>query len=274
MAAEDPAINGTARAASPIVAPTGELRIRAERIGFRTAVVDAYRTAPFHLGLPSDRAGDGSAELIVQGVGPGYLPGDRLAVAIAVGPGASLTVRGQGATKVYPSPLEIPAEVAVSLSVATGARLVYLPGELIPFRQAVLEQTTTIEVAAGGRLAVGEVLTPGRVAMGEANAFTRLRLDTAARLDDRLVLLERIGLEPARRSLTSPARHGGFAVSGTICLIGHGWELPSAPDLAASVTWAVAEGDGYAMVRLLGPTAQSVMGAMRAFVVHGQQNVN
>ncbi len=270
MAAESPAPIDAPEASFP-EAPSGELRLRAERIGSRTAVVDAYRTAPFHLGLPSDRAGDGSADLIVQGVGPGYLPGDRLAVAIEVGPDASLTVRGQGATKVYPSPSGQPATVAVSLSVAAGARLVYLPGELIPFRQAILEQRTTIDVAAGGTVAVGEVLTPGRLAMGEANLFSRLRLDLHARLDGGLVLLERVRLEPACRPLTSPARHGGFAVAGTLYLIGHDWQLPSAPDISDGVTWAAAEGDGYALVRLLGATAQSVTSAMRAFVVPGQQ---
>ena len=107
--------------------------------------------------------------------------------------------------------------------------------------------------------------------MGEGNVFTRLRLDTSARLDGRLVLLERVRLDPAHRPPASPARHGRFPVAGTIYLIGREWELPAAPEIAASITWAVAEGDGYALVRLLGPTAQSVMGAMRAFVVHGQE---
>ena len=249
--------------------PTGELRVRAERIGSRTAVVDAYRTAPFHLGLPSDRAGDGSAELTVQGVGPGYLPGDRLAIALVIGAGAALVVRGQGATKIYPSPHGVPAAVDVSLSVAEDARLVYLPGALIPFRAAVLEQSTAISVAAGGMLALGEILTPGRVAMGEADQFTRLYLGVEARLAGRLCLIERARLEPARRPLTSPARHGPHPVAGTLILIGHGWTLPASVAIPDSVTWAAAEGEGYSLIRLLGSTTQAVSRAMRGLIDSG-----
>lgn len=252
--------------AVPDTVPTGELRVLAERFGSRTAVVDAYRTAPFHLGLPSDRAADGSAELIVQGVGPGYLPGDRLAIAISVGSGASLVVRGQGATKVYPSPRGIPATVEVSLSVAEDARLVYLPGALIPFREAILEQSTAISVAPGGMVALGEILTPGRVAMGEVDLFTRLHLDVEARLAGRLCLIERARFEPARRPLTSPARHGPHPVAGTLMLIGHGRTPPSSPAIPDCVTWATAEGDGYTLIRLLGPTTQAVSRAMRDLI--------
>lgn len=246
--------------------PTGQLRIRAGRLDGRTVITDLYRTAPFHLGLPSDRADDGAVELIVQGVGPGYLPGDRLAVDIRVGVGAALTVRGQGATKVFSSPAAVPVVADVGLSVEADGRLTYLPGELIPYRQSVLAQRTRIEVAAGGRLALGEVLTPGRVAMGEANVFTRLHLEVEASYAGRTCLIERARLDPVRRPLTSMGRHGDHPIAGALYLIGVGWRLPDAPATPESITWAAAEGDGYTLVRLLGPTAQAVAAAMRTLL--------
>jgi urease accessory protein len=241
---------------------TGALRLRAERIGGRTAITDAYRTVPFHLGMPSEH--DGAADVMIQGVGPGYLPGDRLEIDITVGNGARLSVRGQGATKLYPSPRGVAATVDVRLAVAAGARLTYLPGELIPFRQAVLEQQTTIEVAPGSQCALGEIVTPGRIAMGEVDAYTRLRLDIEARVDGRLVLLERARLEPGHGALTSVARHGAFAVAGVLYVIGEAWTPPAATDIPASVTWAHAAGEGYTLVRLLGLTAQAISTAIRA----------
>ncbi len=257
------AIGQAGERVASVIHPTGELRVRAERLGNRTVVTDAYRSAPFHLGLPSDRAGDGSVELIVQGVGPGYLPGDRLSIGIAAGKGASLVVRGQGATKVYPSPQATATTVEVTLAVEPGGWLVYLPGELIPFRDAVLEQVTRIDVAAGGSLALGEILTPGRIAMGEIYDYTRLHLDVEATHDDRLCLIERARLNPARRPLTRPGRHGAHLIAGSLYLIGDGWSLPESPLIPATVTWAAASGEGYALVRLLGPTVQAVSAAMR-----------
>jgi len=246
--------------------PTGELRVRAERLSHRTVVTDAYRTAPFHLGLPSDRAGDGSIELIVQGVGPGYLPGDRLSIDIMVSEGASLVVRGQGATKVFPSSRATAANVNVTLSVEAGGRLVYFPGELIPYRDSVLAQVTRIDVADGGMLALGEILAPGRVAMGEVNDYTRLDLAVEAAHDGRLCLIERARLEPGRRPLTTPGRHGAHPIAGSLFLIGGGWTLPESPMIPESVTWAAASGDGYTLVRLLGSTVQAISAAMRALL--------
>jgi urease accessory protein len=242
--------------------PTGELRIRARRFGGRTAIVESYRTAPFHLGHPSDRAGDGSVELIVQGVGPGYLPGDRLSIDITAESGASLVVRGQGATKLYPSPHGIPSAVDVSLTVEQGAWLVYLPGELIPFRQSILHQRTVMDVASEGLLVLGEILTPGRVAMGECHQFTRLHLDVEATFNGQTCLIERARLDPIRRPLTSIGRHASFPVAGTLYLIGNATLPPI--DLPPGIHGASATGDGYSLVRLLGPTVQAVSTAMQS----------
>jgi len=251
--------------------PTGALRIRAERIGERTAVVDAYRTAPFHFGMPSDR--EGTAELIIQGVGPGYLPGDRLKIDISVGSGATLMVRGQGATKLFPSPHGISANVTVSLSVDAGGRLVYLPGELIPYRQAVLEQVTRIDVAQEGSIALGEILTPGRIAMGEEYQFTRLQLNVEALSANRLCLIERARLDPQRRPLPRVGRHGSYAIAGTLCLIGSDWWMPPSPLIPDMIRWAAADGAGFRLIRFLGPTVQSVAAAMKQFISWSQSAV-
>ncbi len=254
------------RASSSIGSEIGALRIRAEQIGSRTAVVDAYRTAPFHLGLPNDRDGNGAAELIIQGVGPGYLPGDRLTIDISVGGSATLAVRGQGATKLFPSPHGVPANAHVSLSVDAGGRLMYMPGELIPFRQAVLEQDTRINVAQGGAVALGEILTPGRIAMGEEYQFTRLHLNVEARNEGLLCLIERARLDPIRRPLIRAGRHGSYGIAGTLYLIGSDWSMPTSPLIPDTIRWAAAEGVGFKLVRFLGPTAQAVGAAMKQFI--------
>ncbi len=117
---------------------SGVLRLRAERRGRQTVLTDVFRSAPFHIGMASYRAGDGTAQVIIQHVGPGVLPGDQLDVEISVGAGARLVVRGQSATKVYPSPPDEEAHATTRIHVAADGYLAWLPGPLIPFRDCAL----------------------------------------------------------------------------------------------------------------------------------------
>ena len=240
----------------------GCLRLKAERVGQRTAVTDAFRTAPFHVGQPSDRNNDGGVDVVVQEIGPGLLPGDATEIAIEVGPGARLTVRGQAATRLYPCPPGIGVVAATRLRVAAAGSLVYLPGELIPFRDAELNQRAAVEVEAGGRLALGEIVTPGRLAMGECDAYRTLTSRLDVRVDGRLVLAERTRLDPSRRPLGMPGRRGRWPCLGTLWLVGFGG---AATDLGQSqrgeddaVWWGSGGDDVVAMVRLAGMTAQGI----------------
>lgn len=248
----------------------GALRLTATRAGTRTVLSQTFRTVPFHIGMPSRRAEAGlpsGADVIVQGVGPGVFPDDDLEIALTVEAGAVLTVRGQGATKVYPAPEgHAGATSLTSLTATEGGRLIYLPGEVIPFQRAIYRQETAIEVAEGGGIALGEILTPGRVAMGERDRYTRLEIRLRARVGGRVVLIERGVLEPGRRPLSSPGRHGPYACAGSLYLFGDGWRVPDADSGIGPVRWGAGGGDGFVVVRLFGPTAQAVRRAMESLV--------
>ncbi len=246
------------------------LRLTATKAGARTVLSETFRTVPFHIGMPSYRAGVGlpsGAEVIVQGVGPGIFPDDALDVSLTADAGADLTVRGQGATKVYPAPDgHAGATARTMLTVATGGRLIYLPGALIPFQKAVYRQETVVEVAEGGSVALSEILTPGRIAMGERDRYTRLEIRLRASVAGRLVLVERGVLEPDRRALDTPGRHGTFACAGSLYLFGGGWRTPDADTGIGPVRWGAGGGEGFVVVRLFGPTAQAVRRTMESLL--------
>jgi urease accessory protein len=217
---------------------------------------DVERTAPFALGPPSYRRGRETAEVIVQQVGPGILPGDDLRVELVVGTGARLVVRGQGATRLYPCPDGTRATVRLSIRVEGGGELVFLPGELIPFRDAELCQWTDAEIGPGGRFALSEIVAPGRSAMGEAYAYRRLDLRQRISVDGRPVLVERSQLDPRRRPLDAPGRHGSFPVAGTLYLAGY--ESMPTLDLLAEARALIGVGQvgDVGIVRLLAQTTQ------------------
>ena len=238
--------------------PTGVLRVRAQPLDGRTILAESYRSAPFHLTVPSYRSGDGTAEVIVQQASPGILPGDHLLTEIAVEPGARLTVRAQSATKVYPARDGGEARARIVLRVADDAALAYLPGEVIPFRDADYLQETEVDLRPGARLALAETITPGRVAMGERDAYARLDLRLRIRLDDRSLLIERARLEPAARPLRALGRHGPYGCAGALYLFGVSPGVLDDEASPAGLWWGHGCVDGLTVVRVLGETAQAV----------------
>ncbi len=200
-------------------AATGRLRLRAAPCGERTVLTDLYRTSPFHPGPVNHR--DGQARIILQDVTPGLFPGDRLHVDVEIAAGASLVVQGQGATKVYPAQAGSGAESTISLTVADAATLWWLPGGLIPFRDARLSTRTHVALAGTARFAHLDVITPGRVAMGERFAYERLDARLRVDVDGRARLIERATLEPRARPPIVTGIQGSYSCSGTLVLVGY-----------------------------------------------------
>lgn len=245
---------------------TGILRLRAERLGPRTVLTEVFRSVPFHLGAPSYRRGDGTAEVIVQQVGPGLFPNDRLRTEIAVGAGARLILRGQSATKLYPCPPDRHAETITRIDVEPGGCLGWLPGPLIPFRDAALRQDLTASLAPDARLILADVITPGRVAMGERAAYRWLDLRTRVTVAGQLVLAERAVLDPHRRPLTNPARQAHFDCAGSLYLFGFDHLDLGPGDQHPDLWWHSGASNAMTLARYLATTAQAFTVAQEAAI--------
>ena len=152
----------------------------------------------------------------------GVAGGDRLATEIALGPGARALVAGQAAERFYRAlPDSLPARVRVSLSVAEGARLAWLPQETILFDAARLDRRLDVDVARGARFVGVESLVLGRAAMGEHVERLQLRDVIAVRLGGRLVLHDAVRLVgEASRILERPATGGGLRAFATVLYAG------------------------------------------------------
>ncbi len=138
----------------------------------------------------------------------GLFAGDRQDVKVGVGRGARAHVTTQSATKIYTME-HGKAEQCVALSVAAGGYLEYLPDPLIPFRDASLQQDFSITVEPDGTLLWWDVITPGRVAMGEAFQYRGIRSRLAVyRAGNRPVYREAFDLCP------SAARPTGIGLLG------------------------------------------------------------
>ena len=148
----------------------------------------------------------------LHNVSGGVLSGDRLALDIELFPGSAAQVTTTGATRLYRHRHgAADSEQRVDIRVGEGAVLEYLPDALIPFAGSRHLQETSVFLADRAVLLWWELLAPGRQAMGETFAFDRLQLHTNVRSHDRPLLIDKMLLEPAARSLSSLARIGPYS---------------------------------------------------------------
>jgi urease accessory protein len=146
----------------------------AAEIGFArrdgaTRLSHLYQRNPLRVLFPAPEPGDAALAVLVTTSG-GLVAGDRIAIDLRVGAGATAQVTASAAEKVYRS-LGATTEVAQSAAVGAGAWLEYLPQETILFDGARLRRHLSVSLAPGAGFLGGGITVFGRRARGEG--FTR-----------------------------------------------------------------------------------------------------
>lgn len=147
----------------------------------------------------------------LHNIGGGVLGGDRLDVAIHVGPEAQAQITTTGATRIYRSRAGASSATQTNtITIGEGGLLEYVPDTLIPFAGSRYRQTTQIELATGAGLFWWETVAPGRTARGEVFAYDLLDLSVDIVVNGRPIAIERVRLEPAQQRLSALARLGPY----------------------------------------------------------------
>ncbi|MBJ2347880.1 MULTISPECIES: urease accessory protein UreD [Pseudomonas] len=148
----------------------------------------------------------------------GIAGGDRLDISAHVGPGAWAQLTSPGAAKWYRA--VGPAYQQLTLSVAPGATLEWLPQETIVFSAAQAELSTSIDLQGDARLFYWDMVALGRPASGERfdRGHFQSRLDI--RRDGQLLWHERQRIVGGDGLLDSPIGLGGDPVFATLLVTG------------------------------------------------------
>jgi urease accessory protein len=119
-----------------------------------------------------------SAVYLVGGAA-GPIGGDELSLSIAVGPGAFLLFRTAAASIALPGLDGAESVLRVSVSVAAGGRLEYLPEPVVVSQGARHATLVSVTLAAGAALVLRDELLLGRHGEAGGAARTVLRVDYA-----------------------------------------------------------------------------------------------
>ena len=97
----------------------------------------------------------------------GIADGDRIDLTCLAEARSQVRVAAQAAEKIYRARGETPARVATQLTVASGARLDWLPQETILFDGARLDRRISVDVASDAWLTMSDMVVFGRIAREE-----------------------------------------------------------------------------------------------------------
>ena len=197
----------------------------------------------------------------------GVAGGDRFGIEIATGVGSRLAVTTAAAEKVYRAAGPA-AQLDISLKVAAGAHLSWLPQETILFDRARVSRRIDIDLADSASLLLCEIVVFGRAAMGErmlSGEFTdRWRLSRGGRL----VFAENIRLDgDIGGKLGQPAiAKGGAAIGTSLIVPGDEALVERIRELSSSFgsEVGISSWNGFAMARFCAQDAARLRADMMA----------
>jgi urease accessory protein len=193
---------------------------------------------------------------LVHGAG-GPLGGDTLALDVQVATGGTLAVRSAGATIVQPGRGCEPAQWDVHLVVGSGASLDWAPEPTVVIDRAHYQTSLRVELAAGARAVLREVVVLGR--HGGVGGRYRGRLDVT--VDGTPLLAHTTLLDGADPVLCGPGGTAGGRAIGTLVVVPSPADLPATTDPLAGerpdVRWAWTDlpGPGRALLAVGEPRA-------------------
>ena len=208
---------------SGAVGKRGALTLGFERRGERTILADLASRTPClaSRALHCDAAmPDMPWVFMITSTGC-VLQGDRLHTEVSLKAGARAHVTTQSATKVHAMDANY-GLMTQSLSLEDDSYLEFLPDPLLLHRDARFASRTRITIAPSATLLYSEIVQPGRKhhSADESLAVTLMSLELkASRPDGRLVMSERLVLDPREVAPRQTGVMDGFDVFANVLLL-------------------------------------------------------
>ncbi|MBT3351857.1 MAG: hypothetical protein HOC91_04825 [Nitrospinaceae bacterium] len=236
----------------------------------RTILKDSFSRMPLKIIRPLYPEGEDPAHLTLINPTGGSVGGDHLEAAFSLGEGAQVLCTTQGATRIYRTASE-PVVSRTSIRMEKDSVLEYIPDPIIPFSEARYRQEVVLDLAKGARVLYGEILYPGRVAMGEFFDYSEVALSFTARLDGAPLLTDAMEIFPQRLVPESLGLFEPYPYLGSFYVLGGGGAaLERAAEEVESLL-SGAEGIAGGVSSLEGPglivrwLAESPIGLRRVF---------
>jgi len=159
------------------------------------------------------------AYLYVMSPSGGILQGDRYRTDVLLKNNAIAHMTTQGATSIYSMNSNFASQI-VNITVDENCYLEYIPDQIIPYKNSRYYQKVNLSVHNNSTLIYSEILTPGRVAMGESFEYDICYLRTHCKNQDKKIrFLENTKIEPKKQRLRDFGIFGEYRTVGTVYIL-------------------------------------------------------
>ena len=197
-----------------------DLELQTDNAG-KTVITKQFSQVPLQIqrALYPERLLPGMAYLYVISPSGGILQGDRYRTDIVLKNNATAHITTQGATRIY-SMNSNSASQMLNITVDDSCYLEYIPDQIIPYKNSRYYQKVNLDVHDNSTLFYSEVLTPGRVAMGESFEYDICFLRTHSKNQDKKIrFLENTKIEPKKQRLKDFGVLGDYKITGTVYIL-------------------------------------------------------
>ena len=189
-----------------------ELRLKMCSTQAGTQVSERYFTNPLKLGFP--RTYGKRRKVVLMMASAGVLKGDCFDYKIRLEENSCAELTEQSYTKLFQMGTDGQAQKKVEITVEQGASFYYKPCALIPFKNSCFCGETVVYLEKDSEFAYCDILSAGRIAMGEKFAFRKYQNKTRIYIDHTLSMMDACQLEPKKYDYTNPVYFGDYTHQG------------------------------------------------------------
>ena len=197
-----------------------DLELQKDNAG-KTVVTKQFSQVPlqFQRAIYPENSLPEMAYLYVISLSGGILQGDRYRTDLLLKNGAIAHMTTQGATSIYSMNSNFASQI-VNITVNENCYLEYIPDQIIPYKNSRYYQKVNLNVHSNSTLIYSEILTPGRVAMGESFEYDICYFRTHCKNQDKKIrFLENTKIEPKKQRLRDFGILGEYGTLGTVYIM-------------------------------------------------------
>ena len=159
------------------------------------------------------------AYLYILSPSGGILQGDRYRIDLSLKNEAMSHITTQGATRIYSMNSNYATQI-VNITVDENCYLEYIPDQTIPYKNSRYYQKVNLKIHDNSTLIHSEIITPGRVAMGELFEYDIFYLRVnCINQDKKIRFLENTKIEPKKQGLNNFGILGKYSIVGTVYIL-------------------------------------------------------